>query len=102
MIKVIAKIEVKEECLQEFIDIFKANVPAVLAEDGCIEYVPTMDVDSGLPPQNPINKCVVTIVEAWESLDHLFAHLKAPHMIDYKEKTKDMVTGLKLDVLQPL
>lgn len=102
MIKVIAKIEVKSEYLEEFIDIFKANVPAVQAECGCIAYIPTMDVDSGLPPQNAISKNRVTIVETWESLDHLLAHLKAPHMLTYKEKTRDMVIGVSLDVLEPI
>lgn len=102
MIKVIAKITVKDECVNEFVKIFKANVPNVLAEDGCIEYVPAKDVDSGLPPQGGVSENIITVVEAWESLDHLYAHLEAPHMLDYKEKTKDMVTGVELDVLQPV
>jgi quinol monooxygenase YgiN len=102
MINVIASIQVKPECLDEFIKIFKANVPAVLAEDGCIRYAPTVDVDTGLPPQGGVREGVVTVVEAWESLDHLKAHLVAPHMKAYKEKTKDMTTGVSLMVTEPV
>jgi quinol monooxygenase YgiN len=41
-------------------------------------------------------------VEAWESLDALRNHLKAPHMLDYKEKVKDMVKSVSLKVLSPV
>ena len=51
MIHVIASISVKKGCLAEFIEVFKANVPNVLREQGCVEYVPTIDVATGLPPQ---------------------------------------------------
>jgi quinol monooxygenase YgiN len=101
MINVIAAIEVKEGKRDEFLKIFKANVPKVLAESGCIAYSPTLDFNTGLPVQPPVRKNVVTIIEAWESLDHLKAHLKAPHMLEYKEKTKDMVNGLTLTVTEP-
>ena len=51
MVHVIASISVKPGCLARFLEIFKANVPAVKAEPGCIEYRPAVDVASGLPPQ---------------------------------------------------
>jgi len=101
MIHVIATISVKPGCNAQFVKIFKQNVPNVLAEDGCIRYEPTTDADSGLPVQVGPRGNVVTIVEAWESLDHLFAHLKAPHMLAYKERTKDLTDGVSLQVLTP-
>jgi len=101
MIHVIATINVKPGCKAEFLDIFKKNVPNVLAEDGCIRYQPTTDADSGIPVQVGPRDNAVTIVEAWESLEHLFAHLKAPHMLAYKEKSKDLVDGVSLQVLEP-
>jgi quinol monooxygenase YgiN len=58
MITVIASIHVKPGNVSQFIDIFKSNVPAVLAEEGCIEYYPTVDVQTGLPPQE-LNENVV-------------------------------------------
>ena len=99
MIHVIASIHVKEGRLSEFIEIFKSNVPNVLSEKGCIEYVPTIDVPTGLPPQE-LDKNVVTIVEKWDCLDDLQAHLSAPHMLAYKEKVETIVEKVSLKVLE--
>ncbi|MCP4642053.1 MAG: antibiotic biosynthesis monooxygenase [bacterium] len=101
MIYVVATIEVKPGNRAEFLDIFNRNVPNVLAEDGCISYAPTVDVDSGIPVQGGTREDVVAVVEQWESLDHLHAHLKAPHMASYKEEVKDLVAGVQLQVLAP-
>lgn len=101
MIIVLAAIKVKPEKRAEFIEIFKANVPNVLAEDGCIEYCPTIDIETGLPPQSK-DENVVTIVEKWESTKALHAHLVAPHMLAYKQDVADMVEGMDLKVLQPV
>ena len=98
MVNVIASIEVKEGHLAEFTKIFTDNVPNVLAEEGCIEYLPTIDVSTDIGVQE-VNKNVVTIIEKWESLDHLYAHLKAPHMNTYREKVKDIVVGVTIKVL---
>jgi quinol monooxygenase YgiN len=100
MIHVLASIQVKEGRVADFLAIFKANVPNVLKEDGCIEYGPTVDVATKLPPQ-VVDKNIVTIVEKWESLPHLEAHLVAPHMLAYKEKVKDIVVKVSLKVLAP-
>lgn len=99
MVSVIASISVKPGCREAFLKIFKANVPAVLAENGCVEYRPTVDLPTGLPPQK-LDADVVTIVEKWSSLDALRAHLAAPHMATYREKVKDLVGGVALKVLQ--
>ena len=99
MINVIASIHVKEGRRSEFIDIFKSNVPKVLEEKGCIAYVPTLDVPTGLPQQE-LNRNVVTIIEKWESLKDLQAHLTAPHMLAYQEKVKDLVEHVSLKILE--
>ena len=99
MINVIASIRVKVGMLSEFVEIFKANLLSVREERGCIEYFPTVDINADLPPQS-MDENVVTIIEKWESLDALRDHLKAPHMLSYKEKVKDMVEDLSLKVLQ--
>jgi quinol monooxygenase YgiN len=98
MINVIASIHIKEGRLSEFIDIFKTNVPKVLEEKGCIEYMPTIDVPTGLPPQE-LNNNIVTIIEKWDSIEDLQAHMTAPHMLVYKEKVKDLVDKVSLKVL---
>lgn len=99
MISVIASIRVKADKRPEFLEAFKANVPKVRQEKGCIEYFPAVDVHSGLPPQ-VLDPHVVTIIEKWESLEALRDHLVAPHMLAYKEKVKGIVEDVSLKVLQ--
>ena len=99
MIHVIASIHVKDGHRAEFLEVFKANVPNVRAEKGCIEYVPTVDVDADLAPQK-LDESVVTIIEKWESVAVLHDHLSAPHMLSYKEKVKDIVEKVSIKVLE--
>jgi quinol monooxygenase YgiN len=98
MINVIASIHIKEGRLLDFIEIFKTNIPEVLEEKGCVEYVPTIDIPTGLPLQK-LNNNVVTIIEKWGSLEDLQTHLTAPHMLAYKEKVKNLVDKVSLKVL---
>ena len=98
MINVIASIHLKEGRLAEFIEIFKSNVPKVLEEKGCLGYVPTIDVPTGLPPQE-LNNNVVTVIEKWGNLEYLQAHITAPHMLAYKEKVKGLVDKVSLKIL---
>jgi quinol monooxygenase YgiN len=100
MINVLAAIRIKPGKRDEFVQIFKTNVPNVLAERGCIEYAPNIDVDADLAPQ-VLDENVVTIVEKWESLEALRGHLVAPHMAAYKEQVVDIVEGVEIKVLEP-
>ncbi len=99
MINVIASIYVKESQMSEFVEIFKSNRAKVLQENGCIEYVPTIDLPTELPPQE-LNCNVVTVLEKWDSLEALQAHLSAPHMFEYKEKVKDLVDNMSIKILE--
>ncbi len=101
MIYVIATIQVVDGRRDDFVQAFRANVPNVLAEDGCIEYEPTVDVETEIPAQPDERSSVVTIVEKWESLESLQAHLIAPHMISFRKTVKEMVQGTSLQVLEP-
>jgi len=102
MIQVIATIELKPNCRDEFLAILHENVPKVKAEEGCLAYEPSVDVDSGLPVQGEIRQNTVTLVEAWVNLDSLHAHLKTSHMAAYREAVKDYVRDVRLQVLQPV
>jgi quinol monooxygenase YgiN len=99
MIHVIASIGVKQGKRATFIEIFKANVPAVLAEAGCIEYNPTVDTDSGIEAQWK-DETVVTIIEKWKTTEALKAHLAAPHMVQFHEDTANLVEDVSLTVLE--
>jgi quinol monooxygenase YgiN len=100
MITVLASIRVVKGQRNAFLDIFNANVPKVRNEKGCIEYFPTVDIDSSLTIQN-LDENTVTIIEKWQSLEALNTHLAAPHMLEYKEKVKKLVEEVSLKVLQP-
>jgi quinol monooxygenase YgiN len=99
MIHVIASIRVKPGNVSEFLQIFKSNIANVREEKGCIEYLPAVDIDAELPPQT-LDENVVTIIEKWESLEALHNHLVAPHMLEYREKVKDIVDDISIKVLK--
>ena len=101
MIHVIATIEVRPGKRAAFLVEFHRIVPLVRAEVGCIEYGPTVDVDSGIAVQGAIRENVAVIVEKWESLEALKTHLHAPHMAAYRVAVKDLVVGVQLQILQP-
>ncbi len=99
MLSVIAEIEVVDGKRDDFIAEFHKVVPLVLAEAGCVEYGPTVDAATDIPAQIPRRDNIVTIVEKWESLDHLKAHLVAPHMTEYRGRVKEFVVGSVLRIL---
>lgn len=99
MITVIASIKIVPDQVVAFVKLFNENVPNVLAEEGCIEYYPTVDIETGLDAQET-DPSVVTIVECWESIEALKQHLGAPHMEAYRNQTKDLVERVSLKVLQ--
>ena len=99
MIDVIASIRLRPGRRNDFLSILSANVPDVLAEDGCIDYYPAIDVESGVAVQEK-DPDGVTVVEKWRDVPALQAHLKAPHMLAYRAKVADMVEGVSLKVVQ--
>ena len=99
MIHVIATVSIKASQRDAFLEIFKANIPHVLQEDGCIEYSATVDFPTEVPIQET-DANVVTVIEKWESLPHLEAHFTAPHMLEYKSKVEGMVEDVSLKILE--
>ena len=101
MIRVLATIELAEGRRDDFLTEFGKIVPLVLEEQGCLEYVPMVDVPTSIGAQAGIRQNVVTVVEKWESIEALEDHLVAQHMIEYRKKVKEMVTGTELRILNP-
>ncbi len=101
MIFVVATIELQPGTRDAFLDEFRKLVPLVHEEAGCIEYGPAIDYETNLDAQGGVRPDVVVVMEKWESIEALEAHLIAPHMIDYRGRVKAMVVGTKLQVLQP-
>ena len=101
MICVIARIEVAPGRRDDFLARFREVVPKVLDESGCLEYGPMVDVPTSIGAQEAPRDQVVTVVEKWESVEALEAHLIAPHMLEYRKSVKDLVVGTSLEILQP-
>lgn len=100
MIRVVATIYLKPGAKKAYVEAFKANVPKVLEENGCISYEPAVDLDSGLDAQTTDENSVM-VIEKWESLDALQVHLAAPHMDDLRTATEGMVDTVDLRILTP-
>ena len=102
MVHVIATIELHPGVRERFLEEFRAVVPPVHAEDGCLEYAAAVDVATGLAAQPPLRDDVVVVVEKWRDLPALRAHLVAEHMVAYRDRVKDYVIAVQLQVLEPV
>ena len=101
MIHVIAVITAKPGKREEVLRHFRANVPAVRAEKGCIEYGAAVDADPALPVQAKYGPETFVVVEKWENMDALKAHAAAPHMAAYGAKTKELLASRVIHILSP-
>jgi quinol monooxygenase YgiN len=100
-VHVLAVITAKPGKRTELLELFQANVPNVHAEDGCIEYVATVDGANAPASQTPFGDDTFVVVEKWASMDALKAHGAAPHMAAYAARSKDLIAGRVIRVLQP-
>ena len=101
MIHVIAVITAKPGKREEILRHFRANVPAVHAEKGCIEYGAALDAENALPFQTKWGADTFLVIEKWESMDALKAHAAAPHMAAYGAKTKELIASRVIHILSP-
>ncbi len=98
MIHVLAIITTKPGMRATVLEHFHANMPAVHAEDGCIEYGPVVDADF---PGAKFGEDTFVVVEKWESPEALKAHAASPHMAVYAAKTKDLLEKREIHVMSP-
>ena len=101
MIHVLAVITAQPGKRAEVLKAFNANVPAVRAEKGCIEYGAAVDAEGAPSLQTKYGPDTFVVVEKWESLDALRAHAQAPHMAAYAAKVKDLLASRVIHILQP-
>ncbi len=100
MIAVIATIETAPGRRDDLLAVFRGLVPKVRAEQGCLEYTPMIDVPNGMT--SPVRDNVVTLIEKWESLAALEAHLKTPHMAEFSQQIGPLGFSLRLQIVQPV
>jgi len=101
MIHVIAVITAKPGQRDTILEAFRANVPAVRAEQGCIEYGAAVDADGFGSLQTKYGPDTFVVVEKWESPDALKAHAGAPHMQTYGAKTRPLIESRLIHILTP-
>lgn len=101
MIHVIAIITAKPGMREAVLAEFKANMPAVHAEKGCIEYGPAIDAEGMGAIQTAFGADTFVVIEKWATMDDLKAHGAAPHMKSYAGKVKDMLASRVIHVLKP-
>jgi len=101
MIHVLATIDLRPGTRDRFLQEFSGIVGEVRAEVGCLEYGAAVDLPTDLPAQPPVRPDVAVIVEKWNDLDALRAHLAAAHMKAYRDRVKPYVVRSTLFVLEP-
>ena len=89
MIHVIAVITAKPGMRDAVLSEIRANMPAVRAEQGRVEYAPAIGPDT------------FVAVEKWEGAVALKAHAAAQHMKAYTAKAREMTAGRVIHVLSP-
>ncbi len=102
MIHVVAVITAKPGMRDSILQEFRANVPAVKAEQGCIEYGAAVDLENGPGFQKKYGPDTFLVIEKWESPEALKAHAAAPHMAAYAAKTKEMIASRLIHILTPV
>lgn len=99
MINVIAVITAKPGQREAVLAAFRENIPAVLAEDGCIEYGPAVDADGFGSFQTKFGEDTFVVIEKWRDAAALGAHAKAPHMAAYAARTKELIASRTIHIL---
>jgi quinol monooxygenase YgiN len=102
MIHVIAILTAKPGKREEILTAFRANMPAVHAEKGCIAYGPAVDAEGVGALQTALGPDTFVVVEQWESLEALKAHGASPHMAAYGAKTRPLLEKRTVHVLSPV
>lgn len=101
MIHVIAIITTKPGKREEVLSEFYKIIAPVMAEEGCIEYGPTIDAADAPSSQTPVGPNTFVVVEKWTSLSTLDAHSKSAHMRAYGEKVGHLIDDRAIHILVP-
>jgi quinol monooxygenase YgiN len=101
MIHVLAFVTAKPGMRERILEAFRANMPAVHAEQGYIEYGPVVDAEGAGAIQTRLGPDTFVVVEKWDSLEALKAHGASPHMAAYGAKVRDLIASRVIHVLSP-
>jgi quinol monooxygenase YgiN len=102
MICIIATINLKDGKRENYLEEMRKILPIVQKEEGCIQYQPTVDVDTDLRFQIKYRPDTVTVLEKWDSLEALKEHAMATHMTDFRHAVKEFIQFMQLQILTPV
>jgi quinol monooxygenase YgiN len=102
MVHILVTMMIKEGRMKEFIAVCEELRPMVLMEKGCLAYEYTREIASPLGIQEPIEANRITLIERWDSLEALKAHMEAPHMKEVAPKVKELRSSVVARVLEPI
>jgi quinol monooxygenase YgiN len=102
MLHILVTMQIKDGSMEEFLAICAELRPLVLQEKGCLAYEYTREVPSPLGIQEPLETNRITLIERWESLEALQAHLEAPHMKQAGPRMKDLRSSVTARVLESI
>ncbi len=101
MIHVVAMITTQPGQRGKVLQAFNSNAATVRQEEGCIEYVATIDA-AGMPASpGTLGEDTFVVVEKWASLAALQAHAVALHMKAYAASVKELTAKRVIHVLEP-
>ena len=101
MIHVMAIVTAKPGQRDTVLEVFRANMAAVHAEEGCVQYEPVIDAPDAGPVQTKLGPDSFCVVERWESMAALHAHGGSPHMKAYGATVKELLASRTIHVLTP-
>jgi quinol monooxygenase YgiN len=99
MVHVVAVITALPGKREALLAAFNENVPAVHAEEGCIEYGAAVDAEGFGSFQAPLGPDTFAVIEKWASADALKAHGRSPHMVAYAAKSKELIAQRAIHIL---
>ena len=100
-IHVVAVITARAGMREKILEAVHQNSPTVHNEQGCIEYIATVDANGGGALQTKFGDDTFVVVEKWENLSALKDHAASPHMAAYAQQTKDLIENRIIHVLSP-
>ena len=100
MLTVIAEIQVRAGARhkQNVLNAFAKIIPTVLQESGCNGYQLLLDHEAGVDYQD-LDENTLTVLESWQDMAALNAHLQTAHMQAYQAEVEDDVVGIKIRIL---
>lgn len=101
MISVIAVITAKPGQRDTVLGHFRANVPAVLAEEGCIEYGAHVDTEGMGGIQTKFGPDTFVVLEKWASVGRAEGALGGAAHGSVRGRTRELLASRVIHVVSP-